>query len=89
MGLAVPGEEQLLPGGVEALADDAERAALGVADGEDALAARLGGGADARAVRVVEVDDRDPVAGQDALEEPELGLEVGLEVGVVVEVVAA
>ena len=40
-------------------------------------------------MRVVEVDDGGAVAGEDALEEGELGLEVGLEVGVVVEVVAA
>ena len=89
MGLAVPGEQQLLAVGVEALADQAQVAALGAAGGQQALAAGLGDAADAGAVRVVEVDDGGGALREDALEEAELGPEVGLEVRVVVEVVAA
>ena len=87
--LAAPGEQQLLPGGVEALAEQPQVAALGAADGDApagprALAMRRTRGPCGSSRLTTAV----PRLGSTRSKSPSLACEVGLEVGVIVEVVA-
>ena len=86
--LALPAEQDILPGLVQPAPGDLQPRILGVLRDPDHLDPARGTGiAHTGPVTVVEVDHRHAILGQQLGEEPQLGGEIALHVAVVIEVI--
>ena len=87
IGLALPVKAQILPGRIIALAPDPQIGPGLMADGQRPDPARGAQIGHRRPARPIQVDDRRPILGQQAAEQPRLGLGIGLHRVVIIQMI--
>ena len=85
--LATELDPHILPGRVKPLREQCHVGPGIATDGHNLLPARPGNRQHINPTRIIDIDHRDPVFGQNACEEPRLGVEIRLEALVVIQMI--